>query len=264
MPLLARGTARTLWVATRALLLLTLVLGLGYTGAVTAAAQLVVPGRADGSLVHDRDGRVVGSSLLGQSFTDAKGVALPGYFQSRPSAAGDGYDGRASGGSRCHAWHGSAVCRRPRCAGSSPSTPGAGTSDISATPPSTSSRLTCPSTSWRSEMTRGRLRVLLGAAPGVGKTCTMLEEGRRLRADGRDVVVGLVETHGRAATAAMVEGLEVVPRTLVTHRGLELAEMDLEGVLARAPQVALVDEPAHTNAPGSHSPCSSHCSASCM
>ncbi|WP_191563691.1 sensor histidine kinase [Janibacter melonis] len=101
-------------------------------------------------------------------------------------------------------------------------------------------------------MTRGRLRVLLGAAPGVGKTCTMLEEGRRLRADGRDVVVGLVETHGRAATAAMVEGLEVVPRTLVTHRGLELAEMDLEGVLARAPQVALVDELAHTNAPGSH------------
>ncbi|MBD5831640.1 potassium-transporting ATPase subunit KdpC [Janibacter melonis] len=99
MPLLARGTARTLWVATLALLLLTLVLGLGYTGAVTAAAQLVVPGRADGSLVHDRDDRVVGSSLLGQSFTDAVGAALPGYFQSRPSAAGDGYDGRASGGS---------------------------------------------------------------------------------------------------------------------------------------------------------------------
>lgn len=100
-------------------------------------------------------------------------------------------------------------------------------------------------------MTKGRLRVLLGAAPGVGKTSTMLEEGRRLSAEGRDIVVAVVETHGRSATAAMVEGLEVVPRRSVEHRGVLLEEMDLDAVLARRPDVALVDELAHTNAPGS-------------
>jgi two-component system sensor histidine kinase KdpD len=98
---------------------------------------------------------------------------------------------------------------------------------------------------------RGRLRVLLGAAPGVGKTYTMLEEGSRLAAEGRDVVVAVVETHGRSATARMLAGLEVVPRTEVTHRGVTLSEMDLEAVLARHPDVALVDELAHSNAPGS-------------
>lgn len=100
-------------------------------------------------------------------------------------------------------------------------------------------------------MGRGRLRVLLGAAPGVGKTYTMLEEGRRLRDEGRDVVVAYVETHGRRATAAMVEGLEVIPRRVVEHRGMTLDEMDLDAVLARHPEIALVDELAHTNAPGS-------------
>jgi two-component system sensor histidine kinase KdpD len=99
-------------------------------------------------------------------------------------------------------------------------------------------------------MGRGRLRVLLGAAPGVGKTYAMLEEGKRLREDGKDVVVALVETHGRAATAAMAQGLEVVPRATVTHRGVELTDLDLDAVLARRPQIALVDELAHTNAPG--------------
>ena len=98
---------------------------------------------------------------------------------------------------------------------------------------------------------RGRLRVLLGAAPGVGKTVTMLEEGRRLRDEGRDVVIGIVETHGRAATAAMAEGMPAVPRARVSHRGVALEEMDLDAVLQRMPQVALVDELAHTNAPGS-------------
>lgn len=98
---------------------------------------------------------------------------------------------------------------------------------------------------------RGRLRVLLGAAPGVGKTYAMLEEGRRLTAAGTDVVVGIVETHGRAATAAMAEGLEVVPRRVVQHRGVELTELDVDAVLRRHPQLALVDELAHTNAPGS-------------
>ncbi|GAB6936966.1 ATP-binding protein [Isoptericola variabilis] len=99
-------------------------------------------------------------------------------------------------------------------------------------------------------MGRGRLRVLLGAAPGVGKTYAMLEEGKRLRDDGRDVVVALVETHGRAATATMARGLEVVPRAAVVHRGVELTDLDLDAVLARRPDVALVDELAHTNAPG--------------
>jgi two-component system sensor histidine kinase KdpD len=100
-------------------------------------------------------------------------------------------------------------------------------------------------------MKQGRLRVLLGAAPGVGKTYAMLEEGRRLRSHGKDVVVAVVETHGRAATKAMTLGFEIVPRLAVSHRGVELDEMDLEAVLARRPQVALVDELAHTNAPGS-------------
>jgi two-component system sensor histidine kinase KdpD len=100
-------------------------------------------------------------------------------------------------------------------------------------------------------MKRGRLRVLLGAAPGVGKTYTMLEEGARLRAEGRDVVVAVVETHGRNATAAMLQDLEVIPRRVTQHRGIELAEMDTGAVLARRPDIALVDELAHTNAPGS-------------
>jgi len=100
-------------------------------------------------------------------------------------------------------------------------------------------------------MARGRLRVLLGAAPGVGKTFTMLEEGRRLKAEGRDVVVAVVEHHGRAATSALLDGLEVLPRRVVDHRGVALDDLDLDALLARHPQVALVDELAHTNAPGS-------------
>ena len=100
-------------------------------------------------------------------------------------------------------------------------------------------------------MTRGRLRVMLGAAPGVGKTYAMLEEGRRLAAAGKDVVLAVVETHGRAATSALVEGLELIPRQAVEHRGVVLQEMDLDAVLTRTPELALVDELAHTNAPGS-------------
>jgi two-component system sensor histidine kinase KdpD len=97
---------------------------------------------------------------------------------------------------------------------------------------------------------RGRLRVYLGAAPGVGKTFAMLEEGTRRRDRGADVVVGYVEAHERAQTLAALGDLEVVPRRVVAHRGLPLEEMDLDAVLARAPEVALVDEAAHTNAPG--------------
>jgi two-component system sensor histidine kinase KdpD len=101
---------------------------------------------------------------------------------------------------------------------------------------------------------RGRLRVLLGAAPGVGKTFEMLAEGNRLREDGVDVVIAYVEAHGRSATAAQAAGLPVVPRHVEQHRGVELTEMDVTAVLARAPQIALVDELAHTNAPGSRNP----------
>jgi two-component system sensor histidine kinase KdpD len=98
---------------------------------------------------------------------------------------------------------------------------------------------------------RGSLRIYLGAAPGVGKTYAMLNEAKRRAARGTDVVVGYVETHGRPNTAAQVAGLEVIPRKQVTYRGTALEEMDLEAVLARRPAVVLVDELAHTNAPGS-------------
>ena len=98
---------------------------------------------------------------------------------------------------------------------------------------------------------RGTLRVYLGAAPGVGKSFAMLNEGRRRNERGTDVVVGYVETHGRAHTAEQIGDLEVVPRRVLTYRGAALEEMDLDAVLARHPNVALVDELAHTNVPGS-------------
>ena len=97
---------------------------------------------------------------------------------------------------------------------------------------------------------RGQLRIYLGAAPGVGKTYAMLAEGQRRRSRGTDVVVGLLETHGRKLTATMAEGLEIVPRRTMTHRGVTFTEMDLDAVLARHPQVVLIDELAHTNVPG--------------
>lgn len=101
---------------------------------------------------------------------------------------------------------------------------------------------------------RGQLKVFLGMAPGVGKTYEMLQEARRRHAQGQDVVVGVVETHGRAETQALLEGLEIVPRRQVPYRGRVLEEMDLDALLQRRPQVALVDELAHTNAPGSRHP----------
>lgn len=98
---------------------------------------------------------------------------------------------------------------------------------------------------------RGTLRVYLGAAPGVGKTYAMLDEGHRRLERGTDLVVGYVETHGRPRTEAGLEGLEVVPRRRIDYRGAVLEEMDLDAVLARRPDVVLVDELAHTNVPGS-------------
>ena len=100
-------------------------------------------------------------------------------------------------------------------------------------------------------MARGKLRVYLGAAPGVGKTVDMLSEARRRKERGTDVVIGVCETHGRTYTAALMEGLEQVPLREVPHRGTVLRELDVDALLARRPEVALVDELAHTNAPGS-------------
>jgi len=101
---------------------------------------------------------------------------------------------------------------------------------------------------------RGRLKIYLGYGAGVGKTYQMLLEGHRLKDEGIDVVIGLVETHGRAETAKLIEGLEVVPRRRQEYRGVILEEMDLDAVLARKPHVALIDELAHTNAPGGRNP----------
>jgi two-component system sensor histidine kinase KdpD len=98
---------------------------------------------------------------------------------------------------------------------------------------------------------RGRLKIYLGYGPGVGKSYQMLSEGHRLRADGVDVVVGLVETHGRAETEKLVTGLEVLPRRRVEYHGIAVGEMDVDAILARRPEVVLVDELAHTNVPGS-------------
>lgn len=98
---------------------------------------------------------------------------------------------------------------------------------------------------------RGRLCVYLGMAAGVGKTYAMLNEGRRRLSRGTDVVVGYVETHGRLRTQEQLEGLEVIPRKRVTYRGITLEEMDVDAILKRHPAVALVDELAHTNVPGS-------------
>ena len=100
-------------------------------------------------------------------------------------------------------------------------------------------------------MARGKLRIYLGAAPGVGKTYAMLDEGWRRKSRGTDVVVGYVEVHGRPKTAAQLRDLEVIPRRVVSYRDQELEEMDLDAILARKPEVVLVDELAHTNVPGS-------------
>jgi two-component system sensor histidine kinase KdpD len=97
---------------------------------------------------------------------------------------------------------------------------------------------------------RGHLKVFIGMAPGVGKTYRMLQEGVAEADSGRDVVIGLLESHGRAETLAQAEGLEVLPRRELSYRGTSLQEMDLPGVLARRPELCLIDELAHTNAPG--------------
>src|SRR5581483_4193696 len=120
----------------------------------------------------------------------------------------------------------------------------------SASRTSTSSPSTGPSTTELPCRARGTLRVYLGAAPGSGKTFAMLREGRARRGQGEDVVIGFVETYGRPRTVEAIDSLEVIPRLHVAYRGTTLEEMDLDALLQRRPQVALVDELAHTNAPG--------------
>src|SRR5258708_5840835 len=106
----------------------------------------------------------------------------------------------------------------------------------------------------REEGRLGKLRIFVGAAPGVGKTYEMLQQARARKLDGYDIVAGVVETHGRKETQALLDGLEVIPRQRLEHKGQWLAEMDLDAIIARRPQIVLVDELAHTNAPGSRHP----------
>ncbi|MBW8879987.1 MAG: sensor histidine kinase KdpD, partial [Asticcacaulis sp.] len=101
---------------------------------------------------------------------------------------------------------------------------------------------------------RGKLKVFFGASAGVGKTYAMLSEARRLIAEGRDILVGVVEHHGRPETLALTEGLPVLPLLEIEHRGVTVREFDLDGALARKPSLILVDEFAHSNAPGSRHP----------
>lgn len=128
-------------------------------------------------------------------------------------------------------------------------------SDLAVTPlrlPSEANKLTSEETgSGQYPHPRGRLRIYLASAAGAGKTYAMLNEGHRREGRGTDVVVGYVETHGRSQTQAQLGDLEVIPRKKVTYRGVTLEEMDTEAIIARHPQVALIDELAHTNAPGS-------------
>ena len=106
----------------------------------------------------------------------------------------------------------------------------------------------------REERRSGRLKIFVGAAPGVGKTYEMLQQARARKQDGYDIVVGVVETHGRKETQALLDGLEIIPRRRFEYKDQWLEEMDLDAVIARRPQIALVDELAHTNAPGSRHP----------
>ena len=126
-----------------------------------------------------------------------------------------------------------------------------GSEDVRPTGDQMLARIGAPATGERPADSRGRLRVYLGMAPGVGKTFRMLEEGHRRLERGTDVVVGFVETHGRPHTAELLTGLEQIGRRRIVYRGVTVEEMDTDAVIARHPQVAIIDELAHTNVPGS-------------
>jgi two-component system sensor histidine kinase KdpD len=106
----------------------------------------------------------------------------------------------------------------------------------------------------RADERTGKLKIFVGAAPGVGKTYEMLQSAHAKMKSGTDVVVGIVETHGRAEPEALLKGLEVLPRKRIDYKEQVLEEMDIDALIARRPQIAIVDELAHTNAPGSRHP----------
>ena len=106
----------------------------------------------------------------------------------------------------------------------------------------------------REEGRVGKLKIFVGAAPGVGKTYEMLQQARAREKDGYQVVIGIVETHGRRETEALLEGLEIIPRRHMEYKGQWFEEMDLDAIIARRPQIVLVDELAHTNVEGSRHP----------
>ena len=115
----------------------------------------------------------------------------------------------------------------------------------------------------REERRSGRLKIFVGAAPGVGKTYEMLQQARARKQDGYDIVVGVVETHGRKETQALLDGLEIVPRKRLDYKGQWLEEMDLDAIIARRPQIALVDELAHATRPAVVIPSATSTSRNC-
>src|ERR1700726_5113513 len=106
----------------------------------------------------------------------------------------------------------------------------------------------------QAEATRGKLKIFFGMSPGVGKTYAMLQAAQQKLQQGTEVVIGIVETHGRKETEALTEGMPIMPRTQLEYRGTKLEEMDLDAILTWHPGLAVVDELAHTNAPGSRDP----------
>ncbi len=298
------------------LLALTLITGLAYPLAMTAIAGVIFPKQAEGSLI-ERDGKVVGSALIGQEFKDDK------YFHGRPSATSAPdpadstktvsapYNAANSGGSNLgptsKALNDRVKEYVDKLKAENPSVPvpidlvttSASGLDPDISPEgalfqvprvakarnmpedrvrqlvtaNTQGRLAGllgeprgrdlekrPSPDALLEAARrendqaGRLKIFVGAAPGVGKTYEMLQSAHAKLKAGVDVVVGVVETHGRAETEALLQGLEVLPRKRLEYKDQILGEMDLDAVIARHPQIALVDELAHTNAPGSRHP----------
>ena len=308
------------------LLVLTVLTGVVYPLAVTGDRAGRSSPRRRTAASSSRDGKLVGSALIGQPFDD------PRYFWSRPSATSPtGYNGAASSGSNLGPLNpalggrgqgdASTRCARPIPSTGRPVPVDLVTASGSGLDPHVSpagaryqvarvARRARPRSGGRArlvdEHTEGRqlgilgeprvnvlelnlaldahvtgdrcasrrdaavargaprarrsapsargCTIFVGAAPGVGKTYAMLEAARERRREGVDVVVGVVETHGRAETEALLDGLEVVPRRRIEYRGQALHEMDLDAILARRPELVLVDELAHTNAPGSRHP----------
>src|SRR5258706_154552 len=226
------SSVRQLIAALRGLLIFTVICGIAYPLVMFAISQVAFNKQANGSLVSYH-GTVVGSRLLCQGFTDPKGNPLPQYFQPRPSASATSATNGTGG-------RGPAASQGPN---PGPDKPGRG--------PNRQQRTRRNAKGTAAPVRRGQLRIYLGAAAGVGKPFAMLGEAHRRLSRGADVAVAFVETHGRQRTAQQMIGLEVMPRAKIAYRGTVFDEMDVDAVLARHPQIALVDELAHTNVPGS-------------